>query len=127
MVVGLQARAQEIASPGVLGSLGGRESVLGVMAVAGMVALPTGIPLSEVLVRWVPLLHGVEHVTVAVGVTATVWLSMVWWLLQGVHAYLVRAGSGASMSVTTPVPVRVRQSPARRRRARVTVPLAAAH
>src|SRR5215212_9961163 len=84
-VVGLQSRAEEITSPGVLGSLGGRESVVGICVVAGLVAIPTGLPLSEVLVRWVPALHGLDHIAAAAGVTATVWLGMVAWLLQGVH------------------------------------------
>jgi hypothetical protein len=55
----------------------------GVAAIAAFVALPAGLPLSEVLARWVPALHQVQGVYLAAAVTLTIWGVLVAWLLDG--------------------------------------------
>jgi hypothetical protein len=68
---------------------GGREVVVGVLAAAAFVALPTGLPLSEVLARWVPGLDG-HGAALTVAVTAAVWACLSAWLLAGAQAQLAR-------------------------------------
>ena len=69
---------------------GGREVLIGVLVAAAFVALPTGLPLSEVLARWVPGVDG-HGVALPVAVTAAVWVCLSAWLLDGARAQLARA------------------------------------
>ena len=56
---------------------------VGVAAIAAFVALPTGLPLSEVLARWAPALHQLEGPYLAAAVTVAIWGGLVAWLLAG--------------------------------------------
>ena len=114
----LHTRHEE-ASP--LGGLGSWQTVVGVAVVGGFVAIPTGLPLSEVLTRWVPTLYAAGGgVGLALLVTAAIWLGMVVWLLQGIYAYLAQA-RGATAPVVT-----AQRTTRSRRTIRVALPLAAA-
>jgi hypothetical protein len=59
------------------------ETAGGVLATAAFVALPTGLPLSEVLSRWVPALHELEGPLLPVAMTLAIWVSLSAWLLAG--------------------------------------------
>jgi hypothetical protein len=104
-------------------SFGGWPAVAGIVVTAGLVALPTGLPLSEVLGRWVPSLHGAP---LALPVTGAVWAAMTAWLLQGVFAhvgYTRRTATAGSANAPVAAP-----SPARRRAAmRAALPIAGSH
>ena len=65
-----------------LGTLGG------VAVIAALVALPTGIPLSEVVADWLPALPAGS--TAPLLVTA-IWIAMCGWFWAGVRASLNRS------------------------------------
>ena len=62
---------------------GGLETTGGIAVTAAFVALPTGLPLSEVLSRWVPALHAIEGPLLPVTVTFAIWASLSAWLMAG--------------------------------------------
>ncbi len=114
----LHARHEE-ASP--LDGVGSWQTVVGVAAIGGFVAIPTGLPLSEVLTRWVPTLHTMAGgAGLALLVTAAIWLGMVVWLLQGIYAYLAQARRATAPAVASPPATRSRRA------LRAALPLAAA-
>ncbi len=82
---------------------GGSEIVVGILAAAAFVALPTGLPLAEVLARWVPALHG-HGAALPVLVTVVVWGCLSAWLLAGAHAQLVRMANTEMFEATRMAP-----------------------
>ena len=62
---------------------GGLETTGGIAVTAAFVALPTGLPLSEVLSRWVPALHAIEGPLLPVSITLAIWAALSAWLLAG--------------------------------------------
>jgi hypothetical protein len=68
---------------------GGGGTASAILAVAAMVALPTGVPLSEVLAQWAPAAQAHEAIMPVV-VTAVVWLALSVWLLAGACQHVVR-------------------------------------
>lgn len=67
---------------------GGLETAGGVAVVAALVALPTGIPLSEVMSDWLPALPAGSSAPLLV---TAIWLAMFAWFWAGVRASLNRS------------------------------------
>ena len=68
-------------------SVTGMETMAGVAAVAALVALPTGIPLSEVVASWLPALPEGSAAPLLVG---AIWVAAFGWFWAGVRGWLKR-------------------------------------
>ena len=65
----------------------GMETAGGVAAVAALVALPTGLPLAEVVAEWLPALPAGTSAPLLVG---TIWVGAFAWFWAGVRDWQKR-------------------------------------